>query len=74
MKKKVPRRALPRKLVGIGLACWTCKDKQRLGTDSKYPQGRCRAAHLLSIPGELHPNRAGVHGSAVSCKQGIPEM
>lgn len=64
MKKKVPRRALPRKLVGIGLPCWTCKDKQCLGTDSKYPQGARWAAHSLSIPGKLLPNRAGVHSSA----------
>lgn len=44
MKKQVPRRALPRKVVGIVLTCWTCKDKQGLGTNPKCPQERCQAA------------------------------
>lgn len=43
-KKKVPRRALPRKLVGIGLVLWTCKDKQCLMANLKHPRGSCWAA------------------------------
>lgn len=74
MKKKVPRRALPRKLVGIGLACWTCKEKQCLGTDSNYPQERHRAARLLRVLGEPHPDRAGGHGSTICCKQVVPQV
>lgn len=61
-KKKVPRRALPRKLAGIGLILWTCKDKQCLRALS-IPKG---VVGLLSIPRDPHPDRAGAHGSAAN--------
>lgn len=68
-KKKVPRRALPKKVVGIGLILWTCKDKQCLRTNQKHPQGSCWAAQ--------HPQGSTSRQSRCTwlrCKQGIPEM
>lgn len=53
----MPRRALPRKLDVIGLTHRACKDKQCLGRNSNYPQGRsgCLFAWL---PRGAAPNQA----------------